>query len=32
MATVKIKQIRNRIDAPKDQKEALQALGLHKIS
>lgn len=32
MATIKIKQIKSRIGAPKDQKETLQALGLRKIS
>jgi len=32
MATIKIKQIKSCIGAPKDQKETLQALGLRKIS
>lgn len=32
MATIKIKQIKSRIHAPKDQKRTLIALGLHKIS
>ena len=32
MATIKIKQIKSKIGAPKDQKITLQALGLHKIS
>ena len=32
MATIKVKQIRSRIGAPKDQKATLLALGLHKIS
>ena len=32
MATIKIKQIKSRIGAPKDQKDTLRALGLHKIS
>ena len=32
MATIKIKQIKSKIDAPADQKRTLQALGLHKIS
>ena len=32
MATIKIKQIKSRIGAPKDQKRTLIALGLHKIS
>ena len=32
MATIKIKQIKSRIGAPKDHKETLQALGLRKIS
>lgn len=32
MATIKIKQIKSRIGAPKDQKATLLALGLHKIS
>lgn len=31
MATIKIKQIKSKIGAPKDQKSTLQALGLHKI-
>lgn len=32
MATIKIKQIKSRINAPKDQKNTLLSLGLHKIS
>ena len=32
MATIKIKQIKSRIGAPKDKKETLQALGLRNIS
>lgn len=32
MATIKIKQIKSKIGAPKDQKSTLQALGLHMIS
>ena len=32
MATIKIKQIKSRIGAPKDQKNTLIYLGLHKIS
>lgn len=32
MATIKIKQIKSRIGAPKDQKNTLDALGLRKIS
>ena len=32
MATIKIKQIKSRIGAPKDQKNTLQALGLRMIS
>ena len=32
MATIKIKQIKSRIGAPKDQKNTLQALGLRTIS
>ncbi|GAB6983266.1 50S ribosomal protein L30 [Prevotella dentasini] len=32
MATIKIKQIKSRINAPKDQKATLLALGLHKIA
>ena len=32
MATIKIKQIKSRIGAPKDQKSTLLALGLRKIS
>ena len=32
MATIKVKQIKSRINAPKDQKTTLMALGLHKIS
>ena len=32
MATIKIKQIKSRIGAPKDQKDTLHALGLRKIT
>ncbi|MCD8282737.1 MAG: 50S ribosomal protein L30 [Prevotella sp.] len=32
MATIKIKQVRSRIGAPKTQKATLDALGLHKMS
>ena len=32
MATIKIKQIKSKIGAPKDQKATLMALGLRKIS
>ena len=32
MATIKSKQIKSKIGAPKDQKSTLQSLGLHKIS
>ena len=32
MATIKIKQIKSRIGAAKDQKNTLIYLGLHKIS
>lgn len=32
MATIKVKQIKSRIGAPKDQKNTLLALGLRKIS
>ena len=32
MATIKVKQRKSRINAPKDQKATLMALGLHKIS
>ena len=32
MATIKVKQIKSRIGAPKDQKCTLLALGLHRIS
>ena len=32
MAPIKIKQIKSRINAPKDQKNTLLSLGLHKIS
>ena len=32
MATIKIKQIKSHIGAPKDQKSTLVALGLRKIS
>lgn len=32
MATIKVKQIRSRIGAPKDQKRTLDTLGLRKIN
>ena len=32
METIKVKQIKSRINAPKDQKATLLALGLRKIS
>jgi len=32
MATIKIQQIKSRINAPRDQKATLLALGLRKIS
>ena len=32
MATIKVKQIKSRIGAPKDQNATLLALGLRKIS
>ena len=32
MATIKVKHIKSRINAPVDQKRTLLALGLHKIS
>lgn len=32
MATIKIQQIKSKIGAPKDQKDTLLCLGLHKIS
>ena len=32
MATIKVKQIKSRINAPKDQKATVLALGLRKIS
>lgn len=32
MATIKIKQIRSRINCPKDQKRTLDALGLRKMN
>lgn len=32
MATIKIKQVRSRIRCPKDQKAALDALGLKKLN
>lgn len=32
MATIKVKQIKSRIGAPKDQKRTLDALGLRKIN
>ncbi len=32
MATIKIKQVRSRIGAPKDQKRTLDTLGLRKLN
>lgn len=32
MSTIKIKQVKSRIGAPKDQKRTLDALGLRKIN
>lgn len=32
MATIKIKQVKSRIGAPKDQKRTLDALGLKKMN
>lgn len=32
MSTIKIKQIKSRIGAPKDQKRTLDSLGLHKLN
>ncbi|MEN9919625.1 MAG: ribosomal protein [Bacteroidota bacterium] len=32
MATVKIKQVKSRINCPKDQKSTLDALGLRKLN
>lgn len=32
MASIKIKQIKSRIGAPKDQKRTLDALGLRKLN
>ncbi len=32
MATMKVKQIKSRIGAPKDQKRTLDSLGLRKIN
>lgn len=32
MATIKIKQIKSRIGAPKDQRRTLDALGLKKLN
>ena len=32
MATIKIKQINSKIGYPKDQKQTLERLGLHRIS
>lgn len=32
MATIKIKQVKSRISAPKDQKLTLDALGLKKLN
>ncbi len=31
MATIRIKQVRSKIGAPKDQKATLEVLGLHRI-
>lgn len=32
MAKIKIKQVKSRIDSPKDQKRTLDALGLKKLN
>jgi len=32
MATIKVKQVRSRINCPKDQKRTLDALGLRKLN
>jgi large subunit ribosomal protein L30 len=32
MATIKVKQVRSRINCPKDQKRTLDALGLRKMN
>jgi large subunit ribosomal protein L30 len=32
MSVIKIKQVKSRIGAPKDQKRTLDTLGLHKIN
>lgn len=32
MSTIKIKQVKSRIGAPKDQKGTLDSLGLHKLN
>ena len=32
MATIKVKQVKSRIGAPKDQKRTLDAMGLTKIN
>ena len=32
MASIKIKQVKSRIGAPKDQKKTLDALGLRKLN
>ena len=32
MATIKVKQVKSRIGAPKDQKRTLDTLGLRKIN
>ena len=32
MATIKVKQVKSRIGAPKDQKRTLDALGLRKMN
>ncbi|NLI71612.1 MAG: 50S ribosomal protein L30 [Bacteroidales bacterium] len=32
MATIKIKQVKSRINCPKDQKKTLDALGLNRLN
>ncbi len=32
MATIKVKQVRSKINRPKDQKRTLEALGLRKMN
>ncbi len=32
MSTIKVKQVRSKINAPKDQKRTLEALGLKKMN